>query len=421
MVVPDAGRRVVPGQAAAVHVVAGDRVPGVRPLARGVPAALAARGARHAVVRRRPRHAAVDAPGRPLRRMGVAVRAAVHLAVEAGADRSAGHLLHHAGQLWPPAPCAARARLEVVGGRLGGSGPGHDHQGRRDPRAADAVARGVRVDARLAGAPPCQELALLARSRGIPCRVRGVAGADADGRAGRRSWIPRLRRGHPVPADGHAVRRRVAPRSAALVLPAGDGDDVAAGAARVAVGDPGVAQAPATVRSALPPAAGVVGARAAVLHPVVGQARHVHPPGAADGVPGARSLVAGHRAQAWRACARRFVRSLARSGVPGHGIGDVAGRPGVRTAARRAAGPGAGRRTTGDVRPRGGRVGRRSAGLGAVAARRRRNARLPRGYLGAVRPRRRADLEPVGVLARVDDGRGCRDRPGCRARPGRLA
>src|SRR3546814_576178 len=88
LAVPAPRRRAVSRQAAVVHVAAGGRVHGLRQLAGRVPAALAAGGARHPVAGGRPGQADVDPPGRPVRWLRAAVRAAVHLPGQARPDRS---------------------------------------------------------------------------------------------------------------------------------------------------------------------------------------------------------------------------------------------------------------------------------------------------------------------------------------------
>src|SRR5690606_4224399 len=93
--VPAPGQRAVRGQAAAVHVAAGGRLYRAARLARGIPAAVDAGFAGYAVVRGRPGAAPVESARRAVRRLGAAVRAAVHLPGEEGPDRPAGDLLDH--------------------------------------------------------------------------------------------------------------------------------------------------------------------------------------------------------------------------------------------------------------------------------------------------------------------------------------
>ena len=126
----------------------------LRQLACRLPVAVAAGRAGHAVVRGRSRAPPVDPSRRPVCRLRAAVRAAVHLAGEEGADRSAGGVLDHAGQLRTAAARAAgraqpRTGLVDVDARLGGRRAGHDQQGRGRHRAVDADAGRHRLAARL--------------------------------------------------------------------------------------------------------------------------------------------------------------------------------------------------------------------------------------------------------------------------------
>src|SRR5690606_18368326 len=114
LAVPAPRHRAVLGQAADADVAAGGVLHDHLGLARVVPAAIAAGGPGHAVVRAGPGRPPVDPAHRPLRLVGAAVRVPVHLAGEEGADRPAGDLLHHLGQLRPAAPPAAGPGLALV-------------------------------------------------------------------------------------------------------------------------------------------------------------------------------------------------------------------------------------------------------------------------------------------------------------------
>src|SRR5690606_36667193 len=172
--------------AADADVAAGGVLHGDRQLAHRIPAAVLPGRAGHAVVRAGPGRPAVDATRGPVCLLGAAVRVPVHLAVDEGADRSAGELLHHPGQLRPATPPAAGAVLALVDAGLGGRRAGYDHQGRGRAGPADGAAGGDRLAAWLAaGAPARARLALLAGPAGVPGRGGGMAGAG-----GRRGPLP---------------------------------------------------------------------------------------------------------------------------------------------------------------------------------------------------------------------------------------
>ena len=364
----------------------------------------------------------MGASHRRLRGLGSAAHHPVHLAGEEGADRSAGRVLDHPVLLRPAEARVARTGLADVGAGLGRCGSGHDQQGCWRGRIADAAACGIRIVAWLAGcAVACPRSEVLAGATGVPRRLRGVAGADAAGRARqRRAGVPRLRRRHPAAADRDPLCEGLAPRPAALVFPRGRADRLAADHARLAVGAPGLAATPATSRSALPVAAGLGVAGVRVLQHPVRQARHVHPAGAADAVPGAGAAAAGHPAQAECTTPAGRLRRGVLASPAGRGTGDAVRR--TRLRAQVHGWPGCHRRAwpRRDVRRHRGRGHRRLA-VGRPSSRTCRADRDVHHAVGAVFAGGCAAAKRWIVVARVDAQRRHDHRSGCATRPGRLA
>src|SRR5690606_16220373 len=128
-------------------------------------------------------------------------------------------------------------------------------------------------------------------------------------------------------------RTLLGPSAAALVPPRGDGHGVAAGDARVAVGDPGVVAPAASPGRALPVADRVVVAGGAVLLDPQRQARCLHPARAADGLPRTGAVAAGHPAPARRAAIAACLHAVRVAAGAGRGREHAARRPALRTEA----------------------------------------------------------------------------------------
>src|SRR5690606_31791956 len=110
------------------------------------------------------------------------------------------------------------------------------------------------------------QLGLVAAAAGLPRRHRDMAGAAVPGpAAGSRPATAGLCPGTAVQADRHPLCQRLASPPAVLVLPAGDGDDVAAGQPAAAVAGAGLVAPLPSWRSTLCPAAGLGTAGASVL------------------------------------------------------------------------------------------------------------------------------------------------------------
>src|SRR4249919_3536971 len=153
-----------------------------------------------------------------------------------------------------------------------------------------------------------------------------MAGAHGDhGVAPSGPGLPRLPGRHPVPPDRGALHAILGPSASALVLHWRDADDVAASPAGIAVGAAGMEAAPAATRCALPAAIGVVGIGRPVLLVSTRQARRLHHAGAADGLPRARAVAAGHRAQVVGATTGTRIRTCVHPGDDGCRAGHAAG------------------------------------------------------------------------------------------------
>src|SRR5207342_658069 len=184
-------------------------------------------------------------------------------------------------------------------------------------RGEPRLGRGPRASARLAPA---------ARPVGAGGRDVAMAGAHGDrGAAPSRPGLPRLPGRHPVPPDRGALHAILGPSASALVLHWRDADDVAASPAGIAVGAAGMEAAPEATRCALPAAIGVVGVGRPVLLDSPRQARRLHHAGAADGLPRARAVAAGHRAQVVGATTGTRIRTCVHPGDDGCRAGHAAG------------------------------------------------------------------------------------------------
>jgi len=214
-------RRSLPGQAAFVHVARRRRLLAHRQPARRVSAAFASRRPGHARPGLRPCAPDLGPARRGARRLAASPFVAIHAAGAHGPDRCPCELLDNAWRLWIAPTSFARPALAVVLRRLVRDGTRDHHQGCGVSADADAASLGGRASALARTLAENRRPAPVVVARPVADAPRGgaVARADAPARRGERlGRAGRIPRRYSAAPDRRALRARLAPHSAVLVL-----------------------------------------------------------------------------------------------------------------------------------------------------------------------------------------------------------